>query len=200
MQQRMTMSLREANPSEPLNLADSNPTSGAAWTGGATLIDAVPLNPPLQQTWTILAWALSFAAGWVASTLKGPSFGKLGALWAGVLSDDAAPTLNTSSPFPWVTPMRQLPADPTTLAKVWDGSQDPMFPAIQLSPAVQWPTLATYSAAQNLPLPLQVRSGTPLHFGLWLTPSLVANTQIAIAQASVSLIYDDGVQPQGGTP
>jgi len=193
MQQRLSSQLRVGSGSAlganllAVNLVDAT-ASDPGWTKGATLIDALPLSPPLTQTWHVLAWSFTFNGAFQRPNAS-PSYGKLGAPWAGLLTQAVTPT-QTASNKPWVNPMQPLPIDLSTFQKVWDGSADAMFPS---DPQVAAGSTVTDGASLNLPSPIIVDPGRPLGFGVWLTPSLAANTLLEIAAASVSIIYDDGM-------
>jgi hypothetical protein len=174
-----------------LNLADSHPGAPSGWTSGATLIDPVPISPPLMQTWTLLAWGFT-CVGAISGISAG--YGKLGSLWAGLLTEGEAPTVSPTNPaLPFVSPMLAMPPDITTFEKVWDGANDPVFPA----DAIPVQAGGTRAVSQNLPQPIPITSGRPLAFGLWLTPSLSNSAVPVIYNAAFSLVYDDGIEPQG---
>jgi hypothetical protein len=196
MQQRLTMQMRSGswfNGPGP-NLSDLAAGSGVGWTQGATLIDQLPLSPPLAEAWKVLAWAFTFNGAWVPYNPNThiPSFGKLGAIWAGILTGGEPATQQGG--FNFQSPMLPMPVDLSTFQKVWDGGSDPVFPAQPSTavtgglPAVQ----AAIGVSDNLPAPITVDPGRPLAFGVWLTPSLVQNTLLQIWNANVSVIYDDG--------
>jgi hypothetical protein len=178
-----------------INLGDSEGAADPGWTTGATLIDSLPISPPLAQQWTLLAWGVTFTGAWARPFATRVPYGKLGALWAGVLTDPRTPTL-ASAAQPWQTPMLTLPLELTSVQKVWDGTQDPMFPLFAPQGG-QFNPPAAMASAENLPQPIPIDAGRPLAFGMWLTPSLVANTLLQIWNASFSIVYDDGIEPQG---
>jgi hypothetical protein len=190
MQQRLFFPMRDAGANRPgLNLSDAiGPGGDPGWTTGATLIDTLPISPPLAQTWRVLSWAFTFNGAWIVNGARA-SYGKLGALWAGLLTGGESRTNGA----PWVAPMLPLPVDLTMFQKVWDGAVDPMFP----NAAQSLITAASGGASENLPSPIIVDSGKPLAFGVWLTPSLVANTILEIFNANVSIVYDDGMSGGG---
>jgi hypothetical protein len=198
MQQRLSMPMRRGswfNGPGP-NLMDGSSGPGVGWTQGATLIDPLPLSPPLAEAWKVLAWAFTFAGAWVPwnPNNHSPSFGKLGAVWAGILTGGEGPTGQQLGGFNWQSPMLPMPVDLSTFQKVWDGGSDPAFPAQPSTaltdnvPSVQ----ATIGVSDNLAAPITVDPGRPLAFGVWLTPSLVQNTLLQVWNANVSVIYDDG--------
>jgi hypothetical protein len=192
MQQRLTHQMRaqQVNPGGRINLADQQGSTDPGWTLGASLIDTLPLSPPLTQTWMVLGWAFSFnGARFVPAPGLHPSYGKLGSLWAGLLTETVPQTQYPSAPtVPYVVPMLPLPADLSTFEKVWDGTVDPVFPDRLASQAVSG------GASLNLPSPIAVDPGAPLSFGLWLTPSLVSDVLLWIRDATISILYDDGIK------
>lgn len=192
MQQRLVMQLRKALPSGQ-NLQDGFPQTDGQWSQGATLIDLVALTPPLTERWQILAWELSYDGSWfIPAGGNGRPYGKLGALWAGLVSSGASPTgLNTPGTIPYRQPMLSLPSDLSTLQKVWDGGTDPLFPNSSTPPAAP---SGTRGASQNLPVPIDVDPGKPLGFGLWLTPSLTNRAYLFIWNAVVAIVYEDGAE------
>jgi hypothetical protein len=193
MQQRLTHQMRAFHsvPGGAINLADQQGSADPGWTLGGSLVDTLELHPPLMETWTVLAWGLSFnGARFTPGPGVRPSYGKLGSLWAGLLTQTMPQTQYPTAPsVPYVVPMLPLPADLATFEKVWDGTSDPIFPDTTQSEA------ASGGASLNLPSPIAVDPGSPLSFGLWLTPSLVSNTVLWIRDATVSILYDDGIGP-----
>jgi hypothetical protein len=198
MQQRQYMQMR-AIPFvgyRGLNLYDSTLFTFSTWSQGATLIDSMPLSPPLSEKWTVIAWAFTFTGAIVKNSLS-PAFGKLGALWAGLLTEGESPTGSSSQP--WVNPMLPLPADLTNFQKVWDGGSDPVFRYGPLSASDPAPQQPSGGVSEVLPSPIEIDPGRPLAFGVWLTPSLVQDARLQIWNATASIIYDDG-RPEGKTP
>jgi hypothetical protein len=190
-QQRIFAPMRSTNyapaPGGKVNLSDSSQPAldTSSWTGGATLIDPVPISPPLSEKWSVLAWSFTFA-GYCHWRGSKSMFGKLGAVWAGLLTE-GSPTSYGSSAYR--IPMVPMPPDLTTMQKAWDGSVDPMFP----SDAASLPgAMVSGAAALNLSSPLTLHSGMQLNFGLWLTPSLTQNTELLVVGAVYSIVYDDG--------
>jgi hypothetical protein len=173
------------------NVADVTVAAPAAWSVGGTLIDRLPIQPPLGDIWSVLSWSIRISPILFVSTLS-PAFGKLGRIVGGVLH--AAPTA-FSTVQPWANPQQPLPNNSAGMTTMWDGVIDPLF----VVGSASYPDLVAQPLVTNfqLPVPIDLYPGDELHIGLWITPSLAQNIQIAITNAAYSVIYEDNHQRAG---
>lgn len=196
-QQSIFGSFRAVDPVQglgQLNLADvtTAQSSVSRWTTGATQINLVPTSVPLGQSWSIVSWYMTFYGAFnYLPLLPGQQYcGKLGKLIGGLTTSISGPTAGSPG-LPYVTPVLDLPDDQSMLSTLWDGSDDPEFPALQST--IGSPVKDIRSGSLGLPVPLTLRSGDTVAIGLWLTPSLTQNLQTLIYNARYSIVYDDGI-------
>lgn len=195
-QQKITGAFRTNNlgPGFGLVNLEDQPGSGGGtvsqWTQGATLIDAINIQPSLGESWHVNAFEVRFRGGLAYS--GPPAFGRLGKLIAGLSQQKTT----LSAGFPWVNPVLALPNDPfTAITVLWDGSTDPPFPALQFGNP---PVTEAIIGGLDLNQPLEISSGETITIGLWLTPSLVQGVTPNIFDATYTVIYDDGKPPVAG--
>jgi hypothetical protein len=171
--------------------SSSNPQQ-SQWTNGASIIAPVGAGPGLMNPWSILGWGISFLGQLIRPTGLLGFYGRLGEIWGGLVVGSPKVTLG---PVPWISPLIGLPGDLSTLSKIWDGSVDPPFPRADGPTAVATvPNVPKYSQfTYPLPIPVAMQPGDQIGIGLWLTPSLVLNNTIQLADADWSISYDDGV-------
>jgi len=170
-----------------VNLADF--TAGG-WTPGCTLIDRLPIQAPLAPSWSITGWTIACYL-WLAQGPGGPRSGRLGKLLGGLVP--SANSTFTSNTIPYQNPGVPLPPDISMFADIWDGSVDPAPPSI----AVPLPPSSIVSSSLQLPVPLPLSSGDQLSLGLWLTPSVVNNVSLIVANATWAVTYTDPSRTSG---
>lgn len=173
------------SPFAPVNLTDIA-QAASAWTPGATTIDTISIQPPLGEIWSIVAHAITLDAFMLTGT---PTYGKLGRILGGIVR--MAPTIanpaNANSP--WTNPALPLPDNTLGLTTLWDGTSDPVVRNINSGDA-------THLTGQlSLPVPITIPPGDTLQMGLWITPSLAAGVQLAVADATYAIFYDDNRSP-----
>lgn len=183
-----------------INLQDAPASATSNWTQGGTLIDSVPIQPPLGQVYNIVSWTIAFQGFWGQTTGGAPSYGKVGSILGAVMraSQRTFPPTPTSFNDPWTNPMLPLPNDVSLAATLWDSNQDQAFPTITAKSLAGLIPAPTITGGLVLNTPIQIVSGEQISIGLWLMPSLVANVQIWIANAQYAINLDDGQPPQGG--
>lgn len=155
-------------------------------TPGGQLLWPLTAQPTLAVPWTIFGWSISFQGAILAlvSPTSGPANGLLGKLFGGLVQQQTTPAPVPPNNQPFSSPPQvALP----TIATLWDGSQDPPFPQAQGGSAL--PT-SGYCRTVQLPQPLVLKAGDSLGMGLWLTPSLVANTRIYIYGITYTVNYE----------
>lgn len=175
-----------------VNLADGTVFANSTWTSGVQLITPVTSQPQLTAPWQINGWALFLQGFQSASNFAGPAtFGKLGKILAGPIFGPVAPV-----PAPGGVPQQLFQPIPASalpnIATVWDGSTDPAFPAMNQTGSVV-PPGGSVAISVTPAQPINLSPGEPIGFGVWITPSLVQNFVILIANLSGTLTYDDGV-------
>jgi hypothetical protein len=184
---------------DTVNLIDQCFSNVASWSSGATLIDAVPVQPVLGQVWSIVAWSITFTGNLTVIDSTQPLFGNLGSLVGGV-GVGLQPTNGVG--IAYVNPMQGFPASPVNIATMWDGNTDPPFPTVSAIPPLGNRTgpspYTTQTFSSEIPNPLDLSAGDQLSIGLWLTSSLIRNIEIVVSNASWSVIYDDGQQVTTG--
>jgi hypothetical protein len=175
-----------------LSDATSNPNV-SQWTQGATATVTLPFQPGLMNPWRILGWSISYQ-GFLRKPVAGvPSFGLLGQLWGGLMMS-GVPRTTQAQLNPWVNPLQGFPNDLAAFGVIWDGSQATPFPWLSSAQPLNPRSITFY-----LPVPIDMEPGDAATMGLWLTPSLVQNTLIAIANPRYTITYDDNVS-RTGTP
>jgi hypothetical protein len=203
MIRRLSAPFRTVSPTNNLNIQDTqlqDTTGLVGRTMGATLTDAVPLQPPSPSKWTLLSYSVQGLL-----TLK-PTISANG-IWAAFhrifvcVQTTAAPT-PISGGAPWATPVASLPNDTTLGADLWNPQTDPLPPQLVGNPSQ---ASQAYNAAVqiNLPQPIDIAAGS-LFIGIWMLPHMVSNSggigaaadiARALYAANYTLIYDDGLGP-----
>lgn len=155
---------------------------GPGWSNGVTLTQQLPIQPTLTEEWKILGWSMTIAAGLMIENPGGPSYGRFGTMWGGLLID----TLLSPGPI------AVLPPDLSTFAKLWDGSTDPPFP--QVSSVGDPPAPSTWPVGLNymLPAPFTVKPGQQFQMAFILGASLLSRAGILVFDVDYTLLYDDG--------
>jgi hypothetical protein len=167
--------------------ASANGFASSQWTQGGVALYQIPAQPGLTTPWKIVGYSISFQGLIYAPTPSLPTYGLMSSIWGGLLFDTSIPPNQGGNP--WVNPMPQFPANSGLVNKLWDGETDTPFPLID--PAVAMPPARFLTFTESLDVPVTMQSGESVVFGLWLTPGLVQNLQILLANATYSLIYDD---------
>lgn len=178
------------NNMPPLNMEDVGAGPPAAWSLGATMAQTIPPQPPLGHEWTLIAWTINYY-GMLAYTQSG-AHGTLGKLVGGAVLGSLS---IGSTVQPWVQPAAPLPSVASALDTIWDGAQDPIFPAIDNTNTVRL-RQATHTFVLNTPISLLPGDG--LSVGLWLMPALTSSVITLIAGATYTLVFDDGAPPVQG--
>jgi hypothetical protein len=173
-------------------IADASPDNfqTSQWTEGGALFYAVPAQPTLGGPWNIISYGIAFQGLTYQPNTGLASYGVLGSLWAGLLFNQITPpNIGASS---WVNPMPQFPAGSALVSELWDGDTDTPFPFV--NSAVVQQTARYLSYPVQLPVPVTMQPGENLSLALWLTPGLVQNAQLMIANATYEIVYDDSPQ------
>lgn len=171
-------------------------TSQAQWTQGSTFVhrlDSNNIQPSTNDRARLLGFAITGSLSITRLDFATPPFGKFGKILAGVITDE--PIINT----PQVAPALALPPDLTAIFTIWDPANDPLPPTNQQ--ALVDPTGLQLQLSQTPPQPIPLpRGGTSLGVGIWMLPSLLAASSVALVpEASLQLVranwtitYDDG--------
>lgn len=163
---------------------DTTIAGASSRTNGLTMAVPIQGGPSFAAGWSILAFSLQVKIGLnTVNTPAGQGWGRLGALWAGLLtgSNVAAP----DDDLAWKP--ASFPVDLSTFIKIWDGSTDGISSVVTNGPEADWTLIA---GTFQLPFPLKVSPGTPLGFCLILTPSIVDNRRfIWVKSCQYSIIY-----------
>lgn len=216
----------DADGPNNINLLDgvgfSNTAYASAYTPGATLIDAVELNPTLMQSWAILSVGFQAYLGLVADYVQGggniPLFGRLGRLIGGMALNGTPtfasigyPPTGPVFPVPYQSSILPLPADPSLYATLWDPGSNPLppqAPNIFDNPQLAPGSMLSVSGSVSLPVPRPVLTNQQVAVGLWLTPSLLGSpvnpsprtsyAGLVVAFASYTVTYSNSPaqQPQ----
>lgn len=189
-------------PAPPFQLGlalEDNPavSSVSQWTPGTTVIVPLPIQAPLAQVWSILAWSIIFSAAATPSGAPGPqSFGQPGKVVGGVFRGSQRTLSNASQVgTPAALP---LPGDLASLAVLWDPDSDPPFPWANIAGAFGTGGPRQYSHSEVLPSPLSLSAGDEASIGIWLEPSLVQNYTPNIFAPTYVVTYDDGQPDRAG--
>lgn len=186
----------------------TNPNA-TAWSSGTEVIDVLPIQPPLGQTWAITNWAIAanLYLFYPFTTGGAQHLGALGTVYGGLVKGEQ----QTSQPInpgnfavPWDFFFSALPQDLSMVAPIFDGgsqpappnivnSQSPFFPAANVP--IQF--MRPYLGSQQVPVPLQLQAGEQASIGMWIPPRL-SNFGLAALFSTYTVTYDDGQQPQGG--
>jgi len=176
-----------ASPGFNINIRDVNLNTFSQWTGGGSLVIPFDEQPPLGEQWSLLGWSISYVGlvEYNNNAILQKAYGKLGALWGGPLVRSAVPL----TPVQVTYNHNPIPPD-QNVGKIWDPTNDPLFAGTTVGVYSGLPSLQGRSFSQQLPQTINMASGDSLAFGLWLTPSLITNCGVDIANAQVSLTYE----------
>lgn len=180
-----------------INLYDPPATVNGEWTLGAAIIDPFPIQPPLGEVWEVTTWVIKFQGLSAPDNQTLPVYGVMGRMVGGLVTGTAQ-TTNGGTGVPWVNPMPGLPSSLVGVAELWNGQTDPQFPNAQALTPDSTPVNVPIIFAQDLSSPISLAAGDALSIGMWLTPSLTANMQLIICNASWTIYYDDGGNPVQG--
>lgn len=154
------------------------------YTPGATRTDPLHLQPTLVETWSIVGFTVRVRLALMASTNVGQVWGRLGTLWAGLITDSSLPSQQLAG----------FPTDLSTMTAIWDGKQDEVR-TVPLAVPVNPLDCSLIAATFMLPQPISVRSGSQLQMGLVLTPSMLTcaagTLGLLVLSCSYSVIYND---------
>ena len=169
-------------------LADLNSPAGSnGWTPGKQTLATTTAQATIARPWTIYGWGIR-GFGVIAKNASGGAnqnpYGRLGKIVAAILPASAA-SQQANQPF---TP--PPPEAAPYLATVWDGSSDPLFPYFDNVNQNSFPVTGLFATTQQLPQPVGLNPAEQIAVGMWLTPSLVNNTEIIIFQATYTILYD----------
>lgn len=177
-----------ATNTQGINLFDF-PGISIGWTNGAQTIGRITSQATISKPWTIYGWSIQGQGLLFARNLGVQCYGRLGKLLAALIVRGSIAPVWSKSPF--VAPDGDALKN---LIQIWDGSQDAPFPWGPEFPFdIGQPTPPTggqFQITTQLPQPQRMNPGEQVGLGLWLTPSLVANTGITIVNASFTVLYD----------
>jgi hypothetical protein len=163
-------------------------SSSVAWSSGATVIEQIAVQPPLGEIWSVLGWAITMRAFMLTGS---NAYGKLGRIVGGIVHMQPTPTDPAKNGGAWVNPQLAFPNNSTGLNVIWDGQTDPALRSIY-SP---YPSSTELQGELMLPVPIELYPGDDIQIGLWITPSLAQNVQIAVAYANYTVTFDDNRAP-----
>jgi hypothetical protein len=180
------------------NLIDQTAGSSSnGWTGGATIIERLSLQPPNGAQWQLLGVGVSGMLVAQANADPGKQVcGKLGKIQAGIVPQITTTTENFPL-IPFTEPMLPLPIDSSLLFDLWDPASDPLPPSAG-TPSAASPMLAV-SGALQLPQPIPFQFGSQIGIGMWMNPSLIGQAyngaayyMLCLCNSLYTIYYDDG--------
>lgn len=167
---------------------DGTPTTG--YTPGATRVDQLPFSPTLVEKWSVIGYSVRVRLGLSRTITDGQMWGRLGSLWAGLISDSSLKPAQYAN----------FPIDLSTFVKVFDGAQDEIRwvtnPGSFTAPGnIPDNTYTLIADTFMLPQPVEVRSGAQVQMCLVQTPSLLTvsagTMQFNVRDCTYSVIYND---------
>lgn len=160
------------------------PSSRSILTSGSQNITPLQIQAQPSHPWKIYSYSI-YCQLWLEIGALGnyPSYGRLWQLKGGFIPN--AEDAQTNGESFLSIPRSALPFVTT----IWDGSADPTPPN---APGGLLPTGLIVSATEQLPQPVSIDPTQRAAFGLWLLPTIIANTAIVITEANYQITYDDG--------
>jgi hypothetical protein len=182
------------------------------WSFGASLITPLAIQPPENEDWTLLSWAISATlAAYTWTDLENPigpvwwppapPFGKLGKIIGGLLTQNNQST-SLASLANSVQPMLPLPVDTSLTAPLWDPAVDALPPVSHytqvdgVGPTNVLSPSMPIEAADVLSTPIDVATQSPFAIGVWMTPSLAQNLELWILSMSYKVTFS--AEPASG--
>lgn len=171
---------------QQLTVEDNVPNPGGSnvgWTLGGTVIEGLPLQPSLLAPWTIEGWTIGFdlLAFW---SVLAPIYGRLGNICGGLCEQQRTP-----DSF-WRNKVLPFPVNASLVTQIWEGDQSPCPPIINGGGPI-YGTPPRINLTYPLPQPVIVQQGDQLSIGIWITPSLTANLQLVLLNATWSIAYEE---------
>lgn len=167
---------------------------------GRYIVDALSLQPPATQVWTLLGWSVQFHRFLALNNGVGTGQhqGVMGDVFAG-LTDQSRTAPSNGVGIPGVA----MPNDDSRIAKIWDGATGRfyIFDAAVIPRGFTEKALATSeSFTFALPQPIELDIGQQLAMGLWMRPnfSMHGNDFPGVAFARWSLTYSIAPVNPGG--